>query len=459
MKTLHIAFSFPPDPPGGTELYVAALCRELQAMGVGAVVTAPGPRDARYRHDGVTVRRFAMQTGPLDLVELYGGGDRAAADVFDRILREERPDVVHQHALTPACSIQLIERAKAFGVPVVFTYHTPTTTCQRGNLLEWGTTPCDGRLERHRCTACTLQGYGLGRGTSRTLAHVPASAGRLIGQARLAGGPWTALRMSSLMEHRLHASQMLFESVDRFVALAPWVEQLLQRNGVPAEKITCVPHGIASARPPARRRSSMSGRLRLAHLGRVDPIKGTALLIDALRRAPDASVSLDIFGVVQSSAGAGMLEGWRQLAQGDARVRFLPPIDYDTVIDRLAEYDMVVVPSQGMETGPLVVLEAFAAGVPVIGAALGGIADKIADGVDGLLVRPYHSVEAWSAALIRVGSDRRLVADLSGGVRPPRSMSDVARAMRALYESLPGRAQVTTSTAVSAGTPEVVGSR
>ena len=203
----------------------------------------------------------------------------------------------------------------------------------------------------------------------------------------------------------------------------------------------------------------MSGRLRLAHLGRVDPIKGTALLIDALRHAPDASVSLDIFGVVQSSAGAGMLEGWRQLAQGDARVRFLPPIDYDTVIDRLAEYDMVVVPSQGMETGPLVVLEAFAAGVPVIGAALGGIADKIADGVDGLLVRPYHSVEAWSAALMRVGSDRRLVANLAGGVRPPRSMSDVARDMRVLYESLPGRAQVTTSTAVSVETPVVVGSR
>ena len=56
-------------------------------------------------------------------------------------------------------------------------------------------------------------------------------------------------------------------------------------------------------------------------------------------------------------------------------------------------------------------------------------------------------------------ADRRLVANLTAGVRPPRSMSDVARDMRALYESLPGRAQVTTSTAVSAETPVVVGSR
>jgi len=450
VKTLHVAFSFPPDPPGGTELYVAALCRELKSIGVDAVVAAPALRDARYHHDGVTVRRFAMQGGPLDLHELYGDGDRAAADVFDRLLRAERPDVVHQHALTPACSIQLVERAKAFGVPVVFTYHTPTTTCQRGTLLEWGTNPCDGRLDVRRCTACTLHGHGLGRGTSRTLAQLPAAAGRLVGRTGLAGGPWTALRMSSLMEGRIRASRQLFASVDRFVALAPWVEQLLIRNGVPAEKITRVAHGIVSHRPPARRRSCMSGRLRLAHLGRVDPIKGTALLIEALHNAADASVTLDVFGVVQSSAAADLLDGWRRLAAGDSRIRFLPPLDYDTVIDRLAEYDMVVAPSQGMETGPLVVLEAYAAGVPVIGSALGGIADKIADGVDGLLVRPYHSVDAWSAVLQRVGSDRPLVAGLTKGVRPPRSMSDVARDMRAIYD-VAGRACETAETPCGVG--------
>jgi glycosyltransferase involved in cell wall biosynthesis len=449
VKILHVAFSFPPDPPGGTELYVAALCRELKAIGVESVVAAPGTRDARYRHDGVTVRRFAMEEGRLDLRSLYGAGDSMAAEHFDRILREERPDLVHQHALTPACSIQLVRRAKRQGVPVVFTYHTPTTTCQRGTLLEWGADPCDGQLDVPRCTACTLHGYGLGRGTSRTLAQVPGAGGRLLGSMGLSGGPWTALRMSSLMEERLTASRALFGAVDRFVALAPWVEQLLIRNGVPAAKITRVPHGIVSRRPPTRRRSCASGRLRLAHLGRVDPIKGTKLLIEALHAAPDANVSLDIFGVVQSHAAADLLEGWRRLAAGDNRIRFLPALDYDTVIDRLAEYDLVLAPSQGMETGPLVVLEAFAAGVPVLGSALGGIADKITDGVDGLLVHPYHSVDAWSAALTRVGADRDAMARIIRGVRPPRAMSDVAREMRALYESLGASAEPGPS-----GTPE-----
>ena len=435
MKTLHVSFSFPPDPPGGTELYVAALCRELKAIGTEAVVAAPAARTARYRHDGLTVRRFQTKEGQLDLPALYGDGDSVAADNFDRLLDEERPDVVHQHALTPGSSIQIVERVKRRGLPLVFTYHTPTTMCQRGTLLEWGVTPCDGRVEAVRCGACTLHGHGLGRLTSHTLAYLPAGVGHLLGQMGLHGGPWTALRMSSLMQSRVDASRRLVDAVDTFVSLAPWVEQLLLDNGVPAAKIVRVAHGIVSHRPAGRRRAAATGRLRLAHLGRVDPVKGTKLLLDALRAVPDANVSLDVFGVVQSDSAAELLQSWRRIAADDGRIRFQPPIDYDTVVDRLAEYDMVVVPSQWMETGPLVVLEAFAAGVPVIGSDLGGLSDKVHDGVDGLLVRPYHAVDAWSAVLARVGSDRRLVGHLSQGVRPPRAMADVAREMQVVYET------------------------
>ncbi len=457
MKTLHVVFSFPPDPPGGTELYVAALCRELKAQGLEANVAAPGAKDSRYRHDGLTVRRFEMQEGALGLGALYGDGDDVAAESFERLLDEERPDLVHQHAITPACSIQLIDRARRRGLPVVFTYHTPTATCQRGTLLEWGTTPCDGRLDAARCGACTLHGLGLGRGTSKTLAHLPSAAGRVLERAGLQGGPWTALRMSSLMDKRVASSQRLVASVDAFIALAPWVEQLMLANGVPAHRITRVSHGIVARRPPARRRTVSTGRLRIAHLGRVDPVKGTKLLIDAMRAVPHANVCVDIFGVVQSSEAAELLDSWRRAANDDGRIRFLPPMDYDTVVDRLAEYDMVAIPSQWMETGPLVALEAFAAGVPVIASDLGGLADKIHDDVDGLLVRPYHAVDAWSATLARVATDRPLVARLTQGVRPPRAMSDVAREMQAVYERICGAER--TRQAVRVPQPEAVGSR
>ena len=64
----------------------------------------------------------------------------------------------------------------------------------------------------------------------------------------------------------------------------------------------------------------------------------------------------------------------------------------------------VVVPSRGWEAFPLVVLEAFAAGAPVLASRIPGLDDRIADGVTGLLVDP-ESPPAWAAAVDRVRID------------------------------------------------------
>ena len=97
---------------------------------------------------------------------------------------------------------------------------------------------------------------------------------------------------------------------------------------------------------------------------------------------------------------------------------------------------MVAVPSQSMETGPLVVLEAFAAGLPVLGSALGGIADKVRDGVDGVLVSPFDNEAAWAGALQRLGDDVGQVARMARAVQFPRTMADVAAETDALYRDV-----------------------
>lgn len=424
-----------PDPPGGTELYVEALCRQLDRLGIHSVIAAPGERHETYEIDGLRVRRFAWTQSRLS--DIYEGSPDGAA-ALSRILDEEMPDLVHQHALTPACSTMLARECRRRGLPVVFTYHTPTATCQRGTLLEGGKSPCDGRLDVARCTACTLDGLGLSASLSRVLAATPARAADLLERADWQGGAWTALRMSSLIRRRHAALAGFFQDVDRFVVLAPWVRDVLRSNGVPEAKIVGSAHGVdAGARGSAYRRTD-GAPLRLVHLGRADRFKGTDLLIRVFHATPEADAVLDIYGVVQGEGGGALMEQFRALAAGDSRIRFLPAMAHAGVGAMLTEYDMVVVPSQWMETGPLVVLEAFAAGVPVLGSALGGIADKVRDGVDGLLVRPFDSHDAWSAALRRSAADFGLVQSLRAGVRPPRGSDAVGSDMRDLYLSLLG---------------------
>jgi glycosyltransferase involved in cell wall biosynthesis len=88
-----------------------------------------------------------------------------------------------------------------------------------------------------------------------------------------------------------------------------------------------------------------------------------------------------------------------------------------------------------METGPLVVLEAFAARVPVIGSALGGIAERVHDGVDGILVPPGDP-RALARAIARLARDPDRVARLRQGIGPVRSADEVADETRRLYSEV-----------------------
>ena len=123
------------------------------------------------------------------------------------------------------------------------------------------------------------------------------------------------------------------------------------------------------------------------------------------------------------------------LARGDRRISFSDAIAPGDVIPRLRAYDFLAVPSQWLETGPLVALEAFAAGTPVIGWKLGGIAELVEHGRDGLLIEP-SAATGWVDALQGLAGDRALRARLQAGVRQPRRSTEVARDMLALYASL-----------------------
>ena len=441
LTVLHIVYSYPPDPPGGTEVYVHELCHHLRERGVTSVIVAPGRADETHVIDGVRVRRFAYG-GKTSLEDLYGTGDALAADAFERILAEETPDLVHQHALTPACSVEVAERIKASGRPLVFTYHTPTVSCVRGTLLRWGREVCDGRLDTAACSACLLDAHGVSGGMGRVVSAVGSVVGTGLAAVGAAGGAFTALRIPGLVLRQHDALRRLFALADVVVAPAPWVRDLLIGNGVTSDRIVLSRHGVsaeATVRPRARPDRSANAALSLVHLGRMDATKGTGLLLDAMARCPDAAIELDIYGVSQDTGSQSLLETLETQGRRDPRVRFLAPIPHDQVVKTLTGYDAVVVPSQWLETGPLVVLEAFAAGVPVIGSDLGGIAEKVRHGVDGMLVRPFDSAERWADVLTRAADEPHTIRDLSRNVRRPRPVDAVADEMLSLYGRLTSR--------------------
>lgn len=435
MKIIQVPFCFRPDRIGGTEVYVATLAADLIGLGVEVCIAAPGSENQSYEIDGLAVRRFAISDQIGDPAELYGVGDEYAAIQFARILDEEKPDAVHLHAFTRAVSLKLIGICRARNIPVIFTYHTPTVSCQRGSLMLWGEEPCDGKLDATRCTGCTLNGLGLPRPIAEFASHVPLAFQERLAQRKLHGGIWTVARMGELVRRRHAAFRQLMSDVDHIVAVCPWVRDVLLANDAPPDKISVCMHGIEwrSGECSNERRADLrvSDVVKIAFVGRIDVLKGIHVLIDALRALPRLRIALDIFGAPQSDANWTYQSELVRRAAGDERITFKGPIPSHEVVRRLEGYDFLAVPSQWMETGPLVILEAFAAGIPVLGERIGGIADLVQDEVNGLLIDPAGT--SWRDAFQRIAVDTTIRQRLKAGVAPPRRSIDVAHDMLALY--------------------------
>jgi glycosyltransferase involved in cell wall biosynthesis len=444
-KVVHVPFCFYPDPVGGTEIYVGSLARQLQILGIEAIIAAPTSAGLEtYEHEGLRVSRFPVsRESSRMLTELYGAGDPHAPSHFGRILDQEKPDVVHLHAFTRGVSLLLAQEVKRRGIKLVFTYHTPTVSCQRGTLLRYGSEVCDGLLDRRLCTRCTLQGLGLNGLRGKMLSAIPPRVGKLLETAHLEGSMWTALRMSQLIELRHAAFRELMQQSDAVIALCGWVKDLLLINRVAPEKITLSRHGLPhDVDHSTTNNLSINERpLRIAFLGRLDPSKGPDILVQAVRSQPDLDVKLDIYGITQGSEGDVFFAELKRLAENDSRISFFPALPGERVVAALRNYHLLAAPSRGLETGPLVVLEAFAAGIPVIGSNLGGITELVADGINGVLVND-DSPQTWAKQLEHLAHDRRRFSALTNAVQQPRSMRDVAVEMLTLYRRLAPQSSV-----------------
>lgn len=432
MRVLHVPFHYYPEAVGGTEVYVASLAEELAALGVESQVAAPGAKTEHYLHSGKSVWRFRVSSQP-NLKALYGAGDEVAAEEFVTVLERTRPEVVHLHAMSPAVSCRVQREISKRGIPTVFTCHIPGVICPRGTLLENGRNQCDGRWTAQRCAACALQGRGLPPILAKWTARLSGSFASSEANARVRGRAGTVLGMVGLQVERRSALLAFLESVDRIVAVSEWLRQLILDQGVSPEKVSLCRHGSTNARISEKERAIAAVPLKLAFLGRLEASKGLHILLDALSRSPLLDVRLDVFAIVQQQST--YVEEVKRYAARDRRVRLLAAVDNADVPSVLRGYHAVVIPSQWLETGPLVIYDAFEAGIPAIGSDRGGIAELLQHEYNGLLVRPDEPVE-WLRAVTRLINEPALLERLSSNARTERTMAAVASEMASLYREV-----------------------
>ena len=443
MRVLHVPFQFTSGELGGTEIYVAALCKWLTSLGVESAIAAPANSSGFDIVDKVPIHYFG--TDPkAGFDQAYGRPDAVAATNFRYVLAAWRPEIVHLHARSAAVSELLVEEARLAGCRIVYTYHTPTASCARGTMMHMGNEPCDGVLDITRCTSCVLQKYGVSAAPRFLLARTPIPFGKLLARTGREGGIWTALRLRTLIAEGHSRFYQLMNGVDKVVGVCNWVAQVMRSNGVLEPKLFVsrqglpnAPTQLTAASPVALdhryvRRASAPFKIR--YFGRIDQTKGLDLLARALSFIPHSNVTLEIYGIRQGEMSA-FSKHLDALLALDPRIVMKSPLAAEQVVAAMRECDLVAVPSQWLETGPLVVLEAFAAGTPVIGSRLGGITELVRNGVDGILVEARDAC-AWARAIADIEADHSSLQAFRDSIRPPRTTKHVADEMHSLYREL-----------------------
>lgn len=428
MRILIPLHTFLPESRFGAELYTYYLAGELRDLG-NAVHLFFTARDAAtgedHEVDGLPCTAVPRPVcgGPRSLDARNQQGET----VFRSLLNRLTPDIVHvNHLLHLSTRLPLL--AKDAGCRVVFTWHDYWMRCPKVKLLDrWGN--CCANATRWKCASCVRGRYSrlswesLAAAETRQASRLKRAVKEVCFQAVERFPAWRRI------VHRETEMRAVVAAVDRFVAPTLFLAQRLEEWGIPREKIVQFDYGTKELPYPTRHCRTHGPRLQFGYLGAAVFEKGLHVLLDAFRDYPRADL------VLYGGDCAALQEKFGAVLQ-QPNVRRGGVIDDSQKTRLLPDLDALIVPSVWYENSPLVIHEAFQAGVPVICSNIGGMAELVTHGQDGL-----HFQAGDARDLRRVldmcADQPALLEQLRQGVRKPTSMRQhVLDEILPLYHSL-----------------------
>jgi glycosyltransferase involved in cell wall biosynthesis len=223
----------------------------------------------------------------------------------------------------------------------------------------------------------------------------------------------------------------------------PVSARALRAWGLPRERLIVIENGQAAAAVAAavaREESPAELCRRFAYFGQISEFKGIQVYLDAVEQLPPAlrrRADFEIHGALQPHSEVMKQQFAERLAEMRESVSFRGAYGPDDLPALMRSVGWVVVPSIWWENSPLVIQEAFANRRPVICSNIGGMAEKVADGKDGLHFRAGDARDL--ARRLAQACNPRLWSSLRAGIAPPPSIADTTSQHLDLYAGIAER--------------------
>lgn len=422
MRVLHLTSTFFPKNTGGKEVFVYHLIKGSPHI-EHLVVYHQGPTLVETSYEQIPVRILPRPIAQ-DPYKSYWSLVYDDLPKFTETLEGFKPDLVHFHDFCAGASLSHLRICKEKRLKTMVTYHSPGNSCMQKGLIRANQVPCDGEIIDERCTRCRYQIKGMPGVLASVLAAIKipdGSSGRLL------------LRNSTAIFHE--SFREFFATVDAVQVHAQWVRDVLVLNNVPAVKINMVQLGGHPSVPVDESNPADKDRpLRMAFIGRCVNIKGAHILVDAIRRLPpDAKIEVHFLGPNwdDSAYGAQL----KKMTEHDTRFKLPRLVLPEQVIHELKTMDICVIPSLWPETGPLSLLDAFAARVPVIGTDHAGIRERVVHGKTGLLFK-WGDSEDLARQIRYVLDNRETLQRFRQAIPINYTFNDMAGAIGELYKKI-----------------------
>lgn len=395
MRVLVISHGHPAFSIGGAEIASHALFRALNARGAEAFYLARAAPPIR-RHANTPLmslrlneRETFLHTDSWDEFWLSNSGLADLGTAFASYLAQVRPDAVHFHHVI-GLGVEAIAqvRRQLPHARVVITFHEYLPIC-----------PNHGQMVKTR---------------HRALCHESSP------NACHACFPERSPSELFQREQHLRAHLML---ADAFVSPSRFLVDRYRAWGLPEDRFHVIENGLDGAPVPHRRLSTGGRRNRFAFFGQVTEFKGLQVVLEAVTRVPDAiwgDATLNVFGGnLEFQPDAFRARFADLMDKAGRRARFHGSYRPEDLPRLMAGVDWTIVPSIWWENSPVVIQESFLHRRPLIVSDIGGMAEKVTDGVNGLHFRtgsPEDLADRLSAALEQPELWQRLT---DGAPKPP----------------------------------------
>ena len=323
-----------------------------------------------------------------------------AARKLKKLIKVNRPDIAHLHLIYHHLSPSVLSVLKKEKIPIVMTIHDWKPLCP--NYLMF----TQGKI----CERCRGGHY------------IQCAEHKCIHSS----GPQ---RLYAALEAYIHHAKRYYEDyVDVYIAPSEFAKEMFVKWGIKAEKIIVLPHFLPPAISREVKPSPLPDAPQFAFVGRLNAEKGIMTLV---QKWLDEKISapLHVFG------GGPLAHDLKSfVAKNDLKNIILHgPVARVELMRRISEMTALIVPSEWYEVFGLVVLEAWAKGVPVITSRFGSLPGLVNDSQAGLTLD--FASEPLGGALIKI-SDRKFRDNAVAYMARHHSADDYYKKLIQIYNSL-----------------------